>query len=410
MRTCHGQFSSFSGCLMDQNDSYLFSSESVGEGHPDKVADSISDSVLDAVLAQDKFSRVACETLVKSDHVVIAGELTTKAKVNYEEVVRAAIREIGYINDDDVFHADKVFITNLLTKQSPDIAQGVDERQVTGKKHAQMGAGDQGIMFGYASNETPELMPAPVMFAHRLNRELARVRKSGARGTEWIRPDCKSQVAVRYINGKLAAIENVVISTQHTADVSHRKIENFCIDQIIKKILPKNLISKQTEFLINPTGRFVVGGPQGDCGLTGRKIIVDSYGGMGRHGGGAFSGKDPTKVDRSAAYMARWVAKHIVASGVAERCELQVAYAIGHPEPTSIHLETFDTNSMEVSRILDAVKKVFRFNPSEIIKQLDLRRPIYRASTHYGHFGKKDSPWEQTKHLGALIKALHAKS
>jgi S-adenosylmethionine synthetase len=382
----------------------------VGEGHPDKVADSISDSILDAVFAQDKFSRVACETLVKSDHVVIAGELTTKAKVNFEEVVRAAIREIGYVNDDDVFHADKVFITNLLTKQSPDIAQGVDERKAAGKKHSKMGAGDQGIMFGYASNETEELMPAPVMFAHRLNRELARIRKSGARGTEWIRPDCKSQVAVRYENGKLKEITNVVISTQHTADVSHRQIENFCINQVIRKVLPKNLIGKKTEFLINPTGRFVVGGPQGDCGLTGRKIIVDSYGGMGRHGGGAFSGKDPTKVDRSAAYMARWVAKHIVDSGVADRCELQVAYAIGHPEPTSIHLDTFGTGSMSDAAILAAVKKVFLFNPAAIIQQLDLRRPIYRASTHYGHFGKIGLPWEQTKHLAKFVKALHQQS
>jgi S-adenosylmethionine synthetase len=372
------------------------------------VADSISDSVLDACYAQDRFSRVACETLVKSDHVVIAGELTTKAKVNFEEVVRAAIREIGYVNDDDVFHADKVFFTNLLTKQSPDIAQGVDERKAEGKKHAKMGAGDQGIMFGYASTETPELMPAPVMFAHRLNRELARLRKSGAKGTEWLRPDCKSQVAVRYEDGRPVAIENVVISTQHTADVSHRQIEKFCIEQVIQKVLPKALVGKRTEYLINPTGRFVVGGPQGDCGLTGRKIIVDSYGGMGRHGGGAFSGKDPTKVDRSAAYMARWVAKHIVASGAAERCELQAAYAIGHPEPTSLHLDTFGTGTLSDAQILAAVKKVFLFNPAEIIRQLDLRRPIYRASTHYGHFGKKGLPWETTSKLPAFIKALHA--
>jgi len=388
--------------------SYTFSSESVGEGHPDKVADSISDSVLDACFAQDRFSRVACETLVKSDHVVIAGELTTKAKVNFEEVVRAAIRDIGYVNDDDVFHADKVFITNLLTKQSPDIAQGVDERKAEGKKHAKMGAGDQGIMFGFATTETPELMPAPVMFAHRLNRELARIRKSGAKGTEWIRPDCKSQVAVRYEDGVPVAIENVVISTQHTADVSHRQIEKFCVEQVIRKVLPKALVGKQTEYLINPTGRFVVGGPQGDCGLTGRKIIVDSYGGMGRHGGGAFSGKDPTKVDRSAAYMARWVAKHIVASGAAERCELQVAYAIGHPEPTSIHLDTFGTGAVADEVILAAVKKTFLFNPAEIIRQLDLRRPIYRASTHYGHFGKKGLPWETTSKLPAFVKAIKA--
>jgi S-adenosylmethionine synthetase len=392
---------------MAHRDVFTFSSESVGEGHPDKVADFISDSILDACLSQDKLSRVACETLVKSNHVVIAGELTTKAKVNFEEVVRGAIREIGYINDDDVFHADKVFVTNLLTKQSPDIAQGVDERKADGKKHSKMGAGDQGIMFGYASSETPELMPAPVMFAHRLNRELARLRKSGARGTAWLRPDCKSQVAVRYVDGEPVAIENVVISTQHTADVSHREIEKFCIEQVIRKVLPSDLMNRKTEFLINPTGRFVIGGPQGDCGLTGRKIIVDSYGGMGRHGGGAFSGKDPTKVDRSAAYMARWVAKHIVASGAAERCEIQAAYAIGHPEPTSLHLDTFGTGTLSDAQILAAVKKVFLFNPAEIIRQLDLRRPLYRASTHYGHFGKKGLPWETPSKLAAFVKALH---
>ncbi|MFM9167925.1 MAG: methionine adenosyltransferase [Verrucomicrobiota bacterium] len=393
---------------MAKSSSFIFSSESVGEGHPDKVADSISDSVLDACFAQDRFSRVACETLVQSDHVVIAGELTTKARVNFEQVVRAAIREIGYVNDDDVFHADKVFITNLLTQQSPDIAQGVDERKAEGKKHAKMGAGDQGIMFGYASEETPELMPAPVMFAHRLNRALARIRKSGARGTEWLRPDCKSQVAVRYEDGRPVAIENVVISTQHAADVEHAEIEEFCIEEVIKKVLPKEMFTKDTVFLINPTGRFVVGGPQGDCGLTGRKIIVDSYGGMGRHGGGAFSGKDPTKVDRSAAYMARWVAKHIVAAGAAERVEIQAAYAIGHPEPTSLHVDTFGTGKVSDERILRAVKKVFLFNPAEIIRQLDLRRPIYRASTHYGHFGKKGLPWETTSRLAAFRKALGA--
>ncbi len=392
---------------MAHRDVFTFSSESVGEGHPDKVADFISDSILDACLSQDKLSRVACETLVKSNHVVIAGELTTKAKVNFEEVVRGAIREIGYINDDDVFHADKVFVTNLLTRQSPDIAQGVDERKADGKKHSKMGAGDQGIMFGYASSETPELMPAPVMFAHRLNRELARLRKSGARGTAWLRPDCKSQVAVRYVDGEPVAIENVVISTQHTADVSHREIEKFCIEQVIRKVLPSDLMNRKTEFLINPTGRFVIGGPQGDCGLTGRKIIVDSYGGMGRHGGGAFSGKDPTKVDRSAAYMARWVAKHIVASGAAERCEIQAAYAIGHPEPTSLHLDTFGTGTLSDAQILAAVEKVFLFNPAEIIRQLDLRRPLYRASTHYGHFGKKGLPWETPSKLAAFVKALH---
>jgi len=260
-------------------------------------------------------------------------------------------------------------------------------------------------MFGYASNETPELMPAPIMFAHRLNRRLADLRKSGAKGTEWLRPDCKSQVAVRYEDGRLVAIENVVISTQHAADAQHAAIERFCIEQVIRKSLPADLL-KHTEFLINPTGRFVVGGPQGDSGLTGRKIIVDTYGGMGRHGGGAFSGKDPTKVDRSAAYMGRWVAKHLVAAGVASKVELQFAYAIGHPEPTSMNVDTFGTGKLSEAQILTAVKKVFRFQPAEIIAQLDLRRPIYRASTHYGHFGKKGLPWEELTRLTALKKAL----
>jgi len=392
---------------MDHKDSYIFSSESVGEGHPDKVADSISDSVLDAVFAQDKFSRVACETLVKSNHVVIAGELTTKAKVNFEEVVRAAIREIGYVNDDDVFHADKVFFTNLLTKQSPDIAQGVDERKASGKKHSKMGAGDQGIMFGYASNETDELMPAPVMFAHRLNRELARIRKSGARGTEWIRPDCKSQVAVRYENGKLKEITNVVISTQHTADVSHSQIEKFCINQIIHKVLPKHLIGKKTEFLINPTGRFVIGGPQGDCGLTGRKIIVDSYGGMGRHGGGAFSGKDPSKVDRSAAYAARYVAKNIVAAGLATKCLVQVSYAIGVAKPTSVMVSTYGTGKISDEKISQLVSEHFDLRPKGIIKSLNLLRPIYRKTAAYGHFGREEPEftWEQTDKAATLRAA-----
>ena len=321
---------------------YVFSSESVGEGHPDKVADYISDSILDACLEQDKFSRVACETLVKSNCVVIAGEITTKAVLDYEKIVRNAIREIGYVNSDDVFHADQVFLTNLLTKQSPDIAQGVDARKAKGKKTAEQGAGDQGIMFGYATNETPEMMPAPIMFAHRILTELAKQRKSG-KAPKWLRPDCKSQVAVAYEDSKPAYIENVVVSTQHAAGVSHAEIEKYIIEKVVKKVLPKKLITKKTQFLVNPTGNFVVGGPQGDSGLTGRKIIVDSYGGTGRHGGGAFSGKDPSKVDRSAAYLCRWVAKNIVAAGFADKCEIQVAYAIGYPQPLSIAIETFGT-------------------------------------------------------------------
>jgi len=385
---------------------YIFSSESVGEGHPDKVADTISDAVLDACFAQDKFSRVACETYVKSNIAIIGGEITTKAKLDYVKIARDAIREIGYVNDDDVFHADKVFVNVIVTQQSPDIAQGVVAKKAKGKKTAKQGAGDQGLMFGYASNETPELMPAPIMFAHRLGRELTKIRKSGK--APWLRPDAKSQVSVVYENGKPVSISNVVISTQHAEDAQHADIEKFCIEQIIKKVLPAKMLTAQTEFLINPTGRFVIGGPQGDTGLTGRKIIVDSYGGMGRHGGGAFSGKDPTKVDRSAAYMGRWVAKNIVAAKLAEKCEVQFAYAIGHPDPVSIHVDTFGTASVDDAKIIKAISKVFSFQPSDIIDQLNLRRPIYSKTTNYGHFGKndKDLTWEATNKVEALLKAI----
>jgi len=387
-------------------DKYIFSSESVGEGHPDKVADTISDAVLDACLTGDKYSRVACETFVKSNVVVIGGEITTKTKLDFEQIARKAIREIGYVNDDDVFHADKVFINLLVTQQSPDISQGVDAKKAAGKKTAKQGAGDQGLMFGYASNETPELMPAPIMFAHRLGRELTKIRKSGK--VPWLRPDAKSQVSVAYEDGKPVRIENVVISTQHAADVSHREIEKFCIENVIKKCLPAKMMTAKTEFLINPTGRFVVGGPQGDTGLTGRKIIVDSYGGMGRHGGGAFSGKDPSKVDRSAAYMGRWVAKNIVAAKLAQRCEVQFAYAIGHPDPVSVHIETFGTSTVAYEKILRAVNRVFSFQPSDIVAQLNLLRPIYSKTTNYGHFGKSDKDQVQlgTDKVAALLKAI----
>ena len=385
---------------------YIFSSESVGEGHPDKVADTISDAVLDACLRQDKFSRVACETYVKSNVVIVGGEITTKAKLDVEQIARKAIREIGYVNDDDVFHADRVFVNLLLTQQSADIAQGVDARKVKGKKTGQQGAGDQGLMFGYASNETPELMPAPIMFAHRLGRMLTKIRKAG--GADWLRPDAKSQVSVIYEDGKPVGISNVVISTQHAASAQHSTIEKFCIEEVIRKVLPARMLTKNTEFLINPTGRFVVGGPQGDTGLTGRKIIVDSYGGMGRHGGGAFSGKDPTKVDRSAAYMGRWVAKNVVAAKLAAKCEVQFAYAIGHPDPVSVHIETFGTNTAPDAKITRAINRVFDFQPSAIIEQLNLRRPIYSKTTNYGHFGKndKDLTWEATNKVAALMKAL----
>ena len=384
---------------------YIFSSESVGEGHPDKVCDTISDAVLDACLTVDRKSRVACETYAKSNIVIVGGEITTNAKLDYVQIVREAVREIGYVNDDDVFHADKIFVSNIITGQSQDISQGVDAKKAHGKKTGEQGAGDQGLMFGYACDETPELMPAPIMFAHRLGRELTRIRKSGK--AKWLRPDAKSQVSVIYEDGHPIGISNVVISTQHSEDVKHDEIEKFCIEKVIRKVLPKEMMNGTTEFLINPTGRFVVGGPQGDTGLTGRKIIVDSYGGMGRHGGGAFSGKDPSKVDRSAAYMGRWVAKNIVAAKLAARCEVQFAYAIGHPEPVSVHIDTFGTHTVPEDAIEKAVRKTFSFKPADIIKQLDLLRPIYSKTTNYGHFGKDDPEitWERTDKSAALIKA-----
>jgi S-adenosylmethionine synthetase len=387
---------------------YIFSSESVGEGHPDKVCDTISDAVLDACLAQDKFSRVACETYAKSNLVVVGGEITTKAKLDYTAIARQAIRGIGYVHDDDVFHADKVLIMNAITSQSPDIAQGVDAKAAEGKEKAEQGAGDQGLMFGYACNETPELMPAPIMYAHQLGAELTRVRKTGK--VKWLRPDAKSQVSVRYVDDQPVEITNVVISTQHSADVSHKTIIGFCVEEIIRPTLPKHLLTRNTKILINPTGRFVVGGPQGDTGLTGRKIIVDSYGGMGRHGGGAFSGKDPSKVDRSAAYMGRYVAKNIVAAGLATSAEIQFAYAIGYPDPVSVCVNTFGTatNGLTDVELERAVCQVFSFKPANIIKQLNLLRPIYSKTTNYGHFGKNDPDltWERTDKMAALRKAL----
>jgi S-adenosylmethionine synthetase len=388
--------------------SFIFSSESVGEGHPDKVCDTISDAVLDACLGQDPRSRVACETYAKSNMVVVGGEITTGAKLDYSKLVRDAVREIGYVNDDDIFHADRIFILNIITGQSQDIAQGVDARSAEGKGTDEQGAGDQGLMFGYACDETPELMPAPIMFAHRLGRELTRIRKAG--GAKWLRPDAKSQVSVQYVDGKPTRITNVVVSTQHSADVKHKVIRDFIIKEVVKKVLPAEMLDKKTEFLINPTGRFVVGGPQGDTGLTGRKIIVDSYGGMGRHGGGAFSGKDPSKVDRSAAYMGRYVAKNIVASGLAQRAEIQFAYAIGHPDPVSVCVDTFGTGQVSDEEIATAVQEVFSFKPAQIIKQLNLLRPIYGKTTNYGHFGKIEDlnsiTWEKTDRAAALKRAV----
>src|SRR5881397_3034149 len=397
---------------------YIFSSESVGEGHPDKVCDTISDAILDACLEQDKNSRVACETYAKSNMVIVGGEITIPrlkkesksltCVLNIDKIVRDAIAEIGYVHEDDVFHANKVFLTNIITDQSADISQGVDQAEAEGKGHAEQGAGDQGLMFGFACDETKELMPAPIMFAHRLGRELTRIRKAGKVG--WLRPDAKSQVSVIYENGKPIGISCVVVSTQHTRDVKHSELRSFVIEEVIKKVMPKEMLSEKTQFLVNPTGNFVVGGPQGDTGLTGRKIIVDSYGGMGRHGGGAFSGKDPSKVDRSAAYMGRYVAKNIVAAGLATSAEIQFAYAIGYPEPVSVCVNTFGTGKVSDEQIEEAVKDVFSFKPAEIIRQLNLLRPIYSKTTNYGHFGKLDDldsiTWERTDKAGALKRAV----
>jgi len=382
---------------------FIFSSESVGEGHPDKVADYISDSILDACLRKDPNSRVACEAMVKSNCVHLAGEISTQAHIDYDGIVRQAIREIGYVHDDDTFHADKVFIFNSITKQSPEIAQGVDAVEAEGKASSEQGAGDQGIMFGYACNHTDELMPAPVMYAHRISRELARLRKSSV---DWLRPDCKSQVAIAYEDDKPVALVNVVLSTQHTEAVNHEEIRDFCINKVIKKVIPEDLFTEDTEYFINPAGKFVIGGPEADAGLTGRKVIVDTYGGWARHGGGCFSGKDPSKVDRSAAYMCRWVAKNVVAAQLADQVEIQVAYAIGYPYPTSIHLSTFGKGNYPDSDILKAVKEVFSFKPEDIIKALDLVRPIYKETTHYGHFTKMHLPWERINRVAELQEAI----
>ncbi len=387
---------------------YIFSSESVTEGHPDKVCDTISDRILDACLAQDHQSRVACETLAKGNLVVIAGEITTDAKFDYIEEVRSAIREIGYVHEESLFQADTCLVVQALSQQSRDIAQGVDAKAAEGKETDEQGAGDQGLMFGFAVRETPELMPAPIQLSHKLGRELTRVRKSGE--LPWLRPDAKTQVSVEYEGYTPIRVTAVVISTQHSPDVKHKEIRETLIERVVRKILPAELIDAETRYLINPTGRFVIGGPEGDSGLTGRKIIVDSYGGMGRHGGGAFSGKDPSKVDRSAAYMGRYVAKNIVAAGLADRCEIQFAYAIGYPDPVSICVNTFGTSTVEETKIEEAVKQVFSFKPAAIIKQLDLLRPIYSKTTNYGHFGREDDldalTWERTDKAEALRKLV----
>ena len=385
---------------------FLFTSESVSEGHPDKVADQISDAILDAIFKQDPRSRVAAETLTNTGLVVLAGEITTNAHVDYIQVARDTIKRIGYDNTEYGIDYKGCAVLVAYDKQSNDIAQGVDHAS---DDHLNIGAGDQGLMFGYACDETPELMPAPIYYAHRLVERQAQLRKDGR--LPFLRPDAKSQVTMRYVDGKPHSIDTVVLSTQHSPDQSetpHKMKASFneaIIEEIIKPVLPKEWL-KETRYLINPTGRFVIGGPQGDCGLTGRKIIVDTYGGACPHGGGAFSGKDPSKVDRSAAYMGRWVAKNIVAAKLAERCEVQFAYAIGHPDPVSVHIDTFGTSAAPAAKIVRAVNRVFSFQPADIIDQLNLRRPIYSQTTNYGHFGKKGMTWEATNKTAALLKAL----
>ena len=368
---------------------HLFTSESVSEGHPDKIADQISDAVLDAILAQDPKARVACETYVKTGMVMVGGEITTDAWVDIEEITRKTVREIGYINSEMGFDADSCAVLNTIGKQSPDINQGVDR-----DNPLEQGAGDQGLMFGYANNETEELMPAPITYSHKLVKRQAEVRKSGA--LPWLRPDAKSQITFAYEDGKIAGIDAVVLSTQHSEDIKHADLVEAVMETIIKPVLPEQWLTKDTKFFINPTGRFVIGGPMGDCGLTGRKIIVDTYGGMARHGGGAFSGKDPSKVDRSAAYAARYVAKNIVAAGLADRCEIQVSYAIGVAEPTSISVETFGTGKVSEELLTKLVREHFELRPHGLIEMLDLKRPIYLATAAYGHFGRDEFPWEKT--------------
>jgi S-adenosylmethionine synthetase len=368
-----------------------FTSESVSEGHPDKVADQISDAVLDAILEEDPLARVACETLVKTGMVIIAGEVTTSAWVDLEDIVRHTIRDIGYNSSEIGFDGASCAVLNAIGKQSPDIAMGVDE-----SANHEQGAGDQGLMFGYASDETDVLMPAPITYAHRLVRRQAEERKNG--NLTWLRPDAKSQVTFRYENGRPAGIDAVVLSTQHGPELSLKTLREAVMDEIILPVLPAEWLHKDTRFFINPTGRFVIGGPMGDCGVTGRKIIVDTYGGMARHGGGAFSGKDPSKVDRSAAYAARYVAKNIVAAGLAERCELQISYAIGVAEPTSISINTFGTGKIDEGRMVQLVREHFDLRPRGLVKMLDLLRPIYKATASYGHFGREDQAfsWERT--------------
>lgn len=381
---------------------YLFTSEAVSMGHPDKLADQISDGVLDALFAQDPLSRVACETLVTTGIALIAGEITTRAQANYADVVRDVIRKAGYTDDELGISGDTCAVMVALDRQSPDIALGVDENQAQGKE---IGAGDQGLMFGYACNHTPELMPLPIALAHRILNRLTQLRQKG--DVAWIRPDSKSQVTVEFNGHEPARIDTVVVSTQHAPEVGQKEIREYVIDNVVKPVLPADLLNGKITYHINPTGRFVTGGPHGDCGLTGRKIIVDTYGGWARHGGGAFSGKDPTKVDRSAAYMARYVAKNIVAAGLADRCEIQLAYAIGIAEPVSIHVDTEGTGTIAEQRLCQLVREIFPLTPGGIIRHLDLRRPIYRKTAFGGHFGRcePEFTWEKTDKAAELAEA-----
>ncbi len=372
-------------------DTSLFTSESVAEGHPDKMADQISDAVLDALIERDPNSRVACETLVKTGMVLLAGEISSSATIDVDSLVREVVRDIGYTSAELGFDSGACAVLNALGRQSPDIAMGVDPTELK-----EQGAGDQGLMFGYATSETDVLMPAPITYSHRLVQQQARVRKNGA--LPWLGPDAKSQLSFRYRDGHPEGIETVVLSTQHAGDVPLARVREAVIEEIIKPVLPPQWLDQRTNYLINPTGRFVIGGPHGDCGLTGRKIIVDTYGGVARHGGGAFSGKDPSKVDRSAAYAARYVAKNLVAAGIAERCEVQVSYAIGVAEPTSVSVETFGTSRISQQRIIELIRAHFELRPRGLIEQLDLLRPIYRQTASYGHFGREESDfrWERT--------------
>lgn len=381
------------------NRNYLFTSESVSEGHPDKMADQISDSVLDAILTQDSKGRVACETLVTTGLCVVAGEITTDCYVDIPQIVRDTVRDIGYTDAAYGFDYKTCAVVTTIDKQSPDISQGVTAGQ---GKFAEQGAGDQGIMFGFACNETAELMPLTITLAHQLAKKMTDVRKNKI--LSYLRPDAKSQVTVRYDNGKPVHIDTVVLSCQHSPDVSNTEIENGLINEVAKKVLPEELVDKNTKFLINPTGRFVIGGPQGDCGLTGRKIIVDTYGGVGAHGGGAFSGKDPSKVDRTAAYMARYIAKNIVAAGIANRCQVQLAYAIGFPDPVSIYIDTYGANHVPSDKLVTAIREAFPLKPAGMIEHLNLLRPIFRATAAYGHFGRtgENFTWEKTDKVAAL--------